>query len=235
MAVESYLGFDPGGQTGVALLTIEGGQSHCTTYSARSVDDALNWATALLSDQTPNAAGVDSFLYWETGRSGWREADRWLRKQYPMVRNSVLSANSAYGAMSIQGMALAVLLRKRWPQIELIETHPKVLFYALAGRKHVWPSDMTEWLFKRMNCVPSLISSEHCWDAAASAWTALKGHTRSWKRDLRTLSKEVLSQRDAVLFGGLNRARRGQICQSASKFDPRSGSGGQNCTGVHPV
>jgi hypothetical protein len=30
--------------------------------------------------------------------------------------------------MSVQGMALAMLVRQKWPQVELIETHPKVLY-----------------------------------------------------------------------------------------------------------
>ena len=130
----------------VALLTVENGKRHCVTYSAVSVGDALKWAIKKLDNQKPDAAGLDTFLYWETGNSGWREADRWLRDKYSAVRNSVLSSNSAAGAMSVQGMALAILLRKRWPQIALIETHPKVLYYALANRTYDFPSDMPAWL-----------------------------------------------------------------------------------------
>src|SRR5262249_29530275 len=69
-AVDHYLGFDPGGQIGVALLTAENCQRRCVTYSAISVDDALNWAIKKLDNQTPDAAGLDTFLYWETGNSG---------------------------------------------------------------------------------------------------------------------------------------------------------------------
>lgn len=188
MATHSYLGFDPGGQTGVALLTMENGQCRCATYTAASVDDALTWVTALLSNQTPTAAGLDTFLYWETGKRGWRGADRWLRDRYPDVRNSVLCSNTAAGSMSVQGMSLAILCRKHWPEIALIETHPKVLYFALTKRKHEWSSNMIKWLLKRMNCTSVEIADDHCWDAAISAWAAMMGHTGSWKHDLRALS-----------------------------------------------
>ena len=121
MAAENYLGFDPGGQTGVALLTVQGGRRHCKTACVDSVDAALSCATSLLDGKTPEAAGVDTFLFWEPTIGGWRRADRWLRDRYPEVLNSVLASNSTAGAMAVQGMGLAIRLRERWPQIELIE------------------------------------------------------------------------------------------------------------------
>jgi hypothetical protein len=200
MTAENYLGFDPGGQTGVGLLTVENGQCRCATYSAVSVDDAINWATALLPNQTPSAAGVDTFLYWETGNGGWRGADRWLRHRYPNVSNSVLCSNSAAGAMSVQGMSLAILCRKHWPNIGLIETHPKVLYYALTKLKHEWPSRMTEWLLKQMNCASAEIANDHCWDAALSAWAAMMGHTGCWEHDLRALSSVAIEPAGQCAF-----------------------------------
>lgn len=192
MAAENYLGFDPGGQTGVALLTVQGGRRHCKTACVDSVDAALSCTSSLLDGKTPEAAGVDTFLFWEPTIGGWRRADRCLRDRYPEVLNSVLASNSTAGAMAVQGMGLAIRLRERWPQIELIETHPKVLYYALAGRKYQWPSDMTKWLLKTMNCEPTEIANEHCWDAAISAWAALNGHTKRWTRDLRALSDAAI-------------------------------------------
>ena len=50
---------------------------------------------------TPAAAGIDTLLYWETGKSGWRSADRLLRQAYPAVEKSVISPNALYGAMAI--------------------------------------------------------------------------------------------------------------------------------------
>jgi hypothetical protein len=44
------------------------------------------------------------------------------------MKDSIMSPNSLYGAMAIGGMALAFRLRQKWPELELNETHPKVLF-----------------------------------------------------------------------------------------------------------
>ncbi len=72
-------------------------------------------------------------LFWEAGPSGWRAADKSLRTKYDAARNSVIASNAVYGAMAVQGMALAMLLRKQWPNIILTETHPKVLYYTNSG------------------------------------------------------------------------------------------------------
>jgi len=200
MPASHFLGFDPGGQFGAALFIVENGQCECLTECTASVDDALAWATSHLRGQIPKAAGLDAYLYWETTKSGWRQADRWLRNKYPTVKDSVLSSNSAAGAMSVQGMALAMLLRKRWPEIELVETHPKVLYYALTRRKYKWPSQMTEWLVEQLSCSPIQFTNDHCWDAAASAWAAFKGHTGSWKHDLRAKSPSALEPAGPCAF-----------------------------------
>jgi hypothetical protein len=193
MTVANYLGFDPGGQTGVALLTVGNGLLRCLTDCVDSVDDAIKWSSNKLLDHAPSAAGIDTFLFWETGRCGWRLADLWLKERYIDVQKSVLSSNSVSGSMAVQGMALAILLRRCWPQVELIETHPKVLYRAWSGQKYNWPSNMREWLIARMGLAPeTVMSNEHCWDAALSAWAAYKGYTRCWSRDLRTMSDAPL-------------------------------------------
>jgi hypothetical protein len=192
MPEAAYLGFDPGGQddgTGVALLIAEDKRLRCVTSCVDSVDAALKWAKCGLANGTPVAAGLDTFLFWEPSRAGWRPADRWLKKHYSQVSDSVFSSNSAYGSMAVQGMALAILARQHWPNIELTETHPKVLYYALSKRTYEWPTNMVQWLLKQMGCVTAEIANDHCWDAAISAWAALQGHARRWKHDLRELSE----------------------------------------------
>lgn len=203
MQLTHYLGFDPGGQlagTGVALLSIGEGPPRCLTDCVESVDDGFKWSLDKLEGQEPSAVGLDTFLFWETGKGGWRAADRWLREKYPEVRNSVLSSNTAAGAMSIQGMALAILIRRVWPKAELIETHPKVLYYALAERKYEWPSDMSEWLLKKIKCTPLEIPNDHCWDAALSAWAAFKGYGHYWKRNLRELTSNPIEPAGPCAF-----------------------------------
>ena len=116
-----FLGFDPGGEnsSGAALWRV--GAMPLTT-SHRSVDAAFDWFRATLRDQRPMAAGIDTLLCWQTGPGGWRAPDRLLRDKYPEVRNSVVAPNSLFGSMAIQGMAMALKLRKCWSDIKLNET-----------------------------------------------------------------------------------------------------------------
>ena len=54
--------------------------------------------------------------------------DVMLRNAFPDVQASVLSSNSAFGAVSVQGMAIALRLKERWSDVLLNETRPKVLY-----------------------------------------------------------------------------------------------------------
>ena len=70
---------------------------------------------------------------WSTGRCGWRPADRWLRGQYPRVANSVVSPNSLFGSMALNGAACVHQLAAQWPDAMISETHPKVGYHATVG------------------------------------------------------------------------------------------------------
>jgi hypothetical protein len=59
-ANEVFLGFDPAGQIGVALLSVADGLSNCVAGCLKSVDAALDWAMTHLGNQT---GGIDAFLY----------------------------------------------------------------------------------------------------------------------------------------------------------------------------
>src|SRR5271166_7163486 len=103
-----YLGYDPGGannSNGVAILDVSGTEPVYEVNSVKSVDEAIDWFSYRSDGRVPVSAGIDAFLYWDTGRCGWRDADLRLRDSYPSVGNSVLSQNSAYGSMAVQGMA----------------------------------------------------------------------------------------------------------------------------------
>jgi len=91
--------------------------------------------------------------------------DLYLRETYPQVRNSVISSNGLYGAMVVQGMAMAILLREQWGDILLNETHPKVQYYAQSGVVYRFGNSMTEWLKNQMSLTsfPD-ISNEDEWD-----------------------------------------------------------------------
>ncbi|SDD64645.1 DUF429 domain-containing protein [Rhodospira trueperi] len=189
-----FVGFDPGGKSAVAVLVAE----HSALREARvatvdSVDDAMAWVRDQVGTGSIIAAGVDALLFWETKKSGWRGADRWLQNTYPDCRKSVICANSLYGAMAVQGMAFAMRLRQAFPDVALLETHPKVLYVAKARARYPrdWPDSLdarkaSDWLRGELGLKEKALSfaSDHEWDAALSAWVAWSHTTRPWPRDL---------------------------------------------------
>ena len=150
-----------------------------------SVAEIFTW----FEDQSgtePFAAGIDTLLSWPIkNEAGWREVDSYLRQTYPVVANSVISANGLYGSMCLNGMSLAMKLREKWPDIILNETHPKVLYYALANQKYKYDDQMDTWLRKEMKTRERFqVSNDNEWDAAISAWYTLVSIDQEAPRDL---------------------------------------------------
>jgi hypothetical protein len=191
-SAQTILGFDPGGKSGVAILRVGGGEMPSLEWATvNSVDGARDWYQQRLHGSSPKGIGIDTPLCWETGPCGWRGPDRWLRDRYPAMLGSVLSTNSAYGAMVVQGMALALRLAERiGEEIALNETHPKVLHYALRKmpypREAFMPADAVGWLFSLIGIAtapPFSITSDE-WDAVISAWATYQGVAGCWRHDL---------------------------------------------------
>ncbi len=181
-----FLGYDPGGigNNGVALVDFGQSPPTAQTSTCDCVDEALAWFQGN-TNTTPTAIGIDTFMSWATGPSGWRPMDMHLVQTYPVVHNSVFSSNSARGAMAVQGMALAMRIRQVWPDIQINETHPKVLYYALAGQQYAFGQPMVAWLLNQF--VPPInigIANDHEWDALISAWATWMGTTGQWNVDL---------------------------------------------------
>ena len=184
MATESdiFLGFDPGGagKFGVALL--QGGTASVSTCCG--IGEALSWALNECRNKKPVAAGIDTLLHWSTDKGGLRNADRWLRNTYLEARSSVMYPNSLYGAMAIGGMGLALELRRHWPTIRLNETHPKVLFHALTGKRYR-PADLAravEWFAGHSSLtIAGDISNDDQFDALLSAWATREGYAVGWQ------------------------------------------------------
>jgi hypothetical protein len=205
-----YLGFDPGGNIGCALIRtgprIAG--ERVSIKSCCSVDSAMGWFERERGGEEPQAAGIDTLLYWEGGEHGWREPDRRLVQQYPNAKLSVVSSNSLFGAMAVQGMLLAFRLRALWPAIVLNETHPKVLFHACCERRRSYPhavrqgkkkvaynwdldpDEMRSWLGDQIaesvhiDKATRDVTNGDEWDALISAWATHQGCTGVWKEDL---------------------------------------------------
>ena len=191
------IGFDPGGNSGIPVLSkLENGDYLGEVATLRSVNEAFRW----VSDRGSNgvaAAGIDTLLSWSTTTSGWRPMDLFLRGKFQEVANSVAASNSLYGAMGIQGMCMALLLRKQWPGIVLNETHPKVHYYSETHSRYEFRSAMIDWLRRRFSWEEfPIIENEHEWDALYSAIVTELALSRDRATDLI----EETNARSALLF-----------------------------------
>ena len=175
-----FLGFDPGGLQGFGVACLQGEKVEAATVS--TVAAAMNWAEAACSIRAPMAAGIDTLLHWCDGPSGWRPADQKLRAIYPAMRASVMSPNGLFGSMSIGGMALAMRLRERWPDILLNETHPKVLMHALGSERYAdkTAAAAVKWFADHSGLGLAEKTSGHELDAVLSAWATREGLQRCW-------------------------------------------------------
>lgn len=190
----TVIGYDPGGDRkhGLAWATIEDGNIvNVNTKTLRNVEEVVE---SIFDVETPLGLGVDTLTCWGTGRSGWRPADRWLRKRYPEVQNSVQAPNSLYGAMSISGMALLIVMRQAFPDIFVTETHPKILYHAQCNKRYDYNgpniSVMNEHL-SRLLAADVELQNEHEWDSAISILAAVRGLHGSWQRDLHALPTDL--------------------------------------------
>lgn len=183
------VGYDPGGDGahGVALLSIDADRTISVATETFKTTEAV---IAYMERLSPLLAlGVDTLTCWSTGPGGWRPADRWLRARYQAVRNSVMTPNGLAGSMGINGMSVLLAMRRKSPQLIVVETHPKVLYWALERKKYNYASGKIE--MEKVLCdahaATVATANEHEWDAAISAFAAACGVRRRWTNDLHTL------------------------------------------------
>jgi hypothetical protein len=186
--VLNVLGYDPGGggSHGAAVTSVgKNGSVVIKVMTLDNVSDAISWFSSECI-VPPNAAGIDTLLSWPfKNNAGWRAVDRYLRKSYPDVARSVISANGLYGSMCLNGMSMAFKLREKWSHIVLNETHPKMLYRALTGKRYAFKASMTDWLQCKSKASNQLeIKNEHEWDAAISAWFTFQSFIGETNRDL---------------------------------------------------
>jgi len=189
MADELIVGYDPGGDGthGVALLSLVDGRAEAArTRTFQTTYEVIQYMEGL---GTVAAIGVDTLTCWSTGAGGWRPADRWLRDRYKNVRNSVMTPNGLAGSMGLNGMSVLLATRSRLPDVMIVETHPKVLYWALANRKHNYQAtrDQMESMLCEVCAVTLETANEHEWDAALSALAAARGFLGEWTTDLHAL------------------------------------------------
>lgn len=187
----TIVGYDPGGNEahGFALLTIKDGEPESVSVTTLSNTEAV---IKEIRSKAILGLGVDTLSCWCTGNSGWRPADKWLRKRYPEIINSIMSPNTLSGSMGINGMSVLIETAKMPNGITLSETHPKVLYYALTRKKYDYDNnhaEMVDFLSKRLG-LNVKTSNEHEWDAAISAYAHMMGITGKWTCDLHKLQPE---------------------------------------------
>jgi predicted nuclease with RNAse H fold len=169
-----WLGADPGGMGnfGIAILRSNGSTR---TFCADCADEAIQVVIKHLSS-VPAGVGVDAPLWWSSGRSSDRKADRWLRTKYNLTGGQVQTANSLRGAALVQSLMFVHRLRERFPGVNITETHPKAVLVAL--RMEDWSS------FSQYFSVAPESRNEHERDAVISAVAAREGFEKRWKNDL---------------------------------------------------
>ena len=190
-AINGFIaGYDPGGNNSHGLAIGEYENGICKKLVTSTEPNAESVIQRLESTPDLLALGVDTLVCWATDNAGWRPADLWLRKQYPQVANSVMNSNYLSGSMSTNGMAVILSLVEKWPEMPVVETHPKVLYYALTGgKRHEYetnPQEMrdnlTGWLGYEFN--PVQPNKDHELDAALSVYAVYKGLCGDWTHDL---------------------------------------------------
>ncbi|MCM3130119.1 MULTISPECIES: DUF429 domain-containing protein [unclassified Paenibacillus] len=174
------IGYDPGGNhaNGVSYLKVTSDLriEDFDSTIVSTCDEALSW---LFDDQMINpdeviAAGIDSFLSWPT-IGVFRPMDDFLKREYPEVKSSIFSVNSAFGAMAIQGVIFAQILASVSPNLQLLnETHPKVAYHAQTARRH-------DYFAKRDNAVDDIKNEQvDHFKSVRKVYNELNA-TRMWK------------------------------------------------------
>ncbi len=169
-----WIGADPGGagNFGIAALMED---SQIITASVDCADDAVNFLIKNI-DQKPAGIGVDAPLWWSSGKSGDRQADKWLRRRYGLSGGQVQTNNSLRGAALIQAAMFIQRMREKYPSVPVTEAHPKALLKSLT-------QDDWESFANRFRLKPD-IPSEYERDALIAAVAAMEGFQKRWLNDL---------------------------------------------------
>ena len=181
-----WVGADPGGKGkfGLAFLDAEQGL-HCATVS--SVEDAVK---CVVGKGKPLGLGIDAPMWWSAIAGGDRMADKnvrdAIRGKCKGRSGTVQSPNSLQGAALIGGAMLAFRVRQEFPRVQITESHPKALLYALRpdGQDHELDDKDVQRFAERFR-IPSLEKlNEHERDAAIAAVCAREGFKKHWRTDL---------------------------------------------------
>lgn len=176
-----FLGYDPGGNgtNAVAVAAIAASGEFDEAPETELLSDAaqvMDWLCAKMEDTPrPVALGLDTLLGWSL--YGRRACDVALRRKYPAMGPTVISQNSLYSAMTLNGMMIAQEATRRWA-LALVESHPKLLVGAALER-----CDEAGALLHHHGTL-SESGRDHEADALVAAWCAARWWYRRWPIDL---------------------------------------------------
>lgn len=124
-----FFGFDPGGQNNFGWAVLEMGNSdQAKILDKGTVSDAqqaISEALRAAESVAPKGVGIDAPLHWTL--NGSRQVDQYLRSKIKGA-GRVQQVNSLRGACLVQGVLAAKIIRARYPNIPITETHPKALW-----------------------------------------------------------------------------------------------------------
>ena len=91
--------------------------------------------------------------------------------------------------MGLNGMGVLIAARRRFADVSITETHPKVLYWQLSGKKYDYETSRTGMDAVLANALGISVApaTDHEWDAAISAFAVLEGITGRWTHDLHEL------------------------------------------------
>ncbi len=199
--MEVLLGFDPGGVGAYGWAVAEHSarlplplRATGVTNNAEEAITAALGAVGAVDDI--KAAGIDAPLFWVA--AGDRLADATVRTAIcarGSAGGTVQHVNRLQGACLVQGMLGGVLLRRRFPELPLSESHPKAfLWLAGVAKLKLHPSKVTFALLAEYFSGIPTGTSDHERDAAIatlSAW-AMRVNPPQW-RDLYALEQSPYS------------------------------------------
>ncbi len=196
-------GYDPGGngKHGLCAAKLEKQKIRqlelCCLETGEEVLNCIQKYCSEHSEELPVILAVDTLTCWSLGKSGQRHADKLLRNKYNRVAGSVILQNSLHSAMTVNGMAVILKCQKECAgrDLTICETHPKVLYHVLTGKKYDFQENrdcMTRWLKTQFEAAlekkdlesPSDIENDHAFDAALSLLAAWKHAIGEWTTNL---------------------------------------------------
>ena len=171
-----WIGVDPGGANnfGLAILKADGTVHTCSVDHADAAIEVVREHVI----STPSGVGVDSPLWWSSGRSGLRTADTWIRKRHNLQSRNVQAVNSLWGSVLIQGVMFVQRIREIFPNVPVTETHPKAVLKALSRKE--WQ----DFFLALQTNVTLNAKPDHERDALISAIAAREGFEGRWPHDL---------------------------------------------------